>query len=149
MASTKAEDLVGGRAPPVAREKGGARRGWRVWAGSIVGALPVVAMVMSSAMKLARQPQVIELFVGKFGYPESTLGALAVVELSCAVLYAIPRTAVLGAILMTGYLGGAVATHVRVGEVFAIPLLLGILAWVGLYLRDPRLHALVPLRRAA
>ncbi len=149
MASTKAEDLIRGSAHPVAREQGGARPGWGVWAGRIIGALPVVAMVMSSAMKLARQPQVIELFAGKLGYPESALAALAVVELSCTVLYAIPRTAVLGAILMTGYLGGAVATHVRVGDVFAIPLALGILAWVGLYLRDARLRALVPLRRRA
>jgi hypothetical protein len=72
-----------------------------------------------------------------------------VVELACVVIYAVPRTAVLGALLTTTYLGGAVATHVRAGEPFIAPVLVGIAAWVGLYLREDRIRALLPLRRDA
>ena len=75
-----------------------------------------------------------------------TVSYTHLVELACAIIYAIPRTAVLGAILMTGYLGGATATHLRVGEPFYLPIVVGIVVWIGLYLRDERLHALVPLR---
>jgi hypothetical protein len=87
----------------------------------------------------------------ELGVPEDAVTGIGLVLLACTVVYAIPATAVLGAILLTGYLGGAVATHVRVGGpafpvVFATGL--GVLVWVGLYLRDPRLRALVPLRRA-
>jgi hypothetical protein len=98
-------------------------------------------------MKLFGGPPVVDAFVGKFGYQAPALPVLALVELSCAALYLVPRTAVLGAILVTGYLGGAIATHVRIGEVFAMPLLLGVIAWAGLYLRDERLQDLIPLRR--
>jgi hypothetical protein len=72
---------------------------------------------------------------------------LGLVEFIATVLYVIPRTSVLGAILLTGYLGGATATHVRVGDAFAVPVLLGVLLWVGLVLRQPRLAALVPVQR--
>jgi hypothetical protein len=72
---------------------------------------------------------------------------ILVVELCCVLLYLIPQTAVLGAILLTGYLGGATATHVRVDEAYFMPVVVGILVWLGLYLRDPRLRALVPWRR--
>ena len=119
-----------------------------IWVGWILGAVPVLMMAMSGFMKLMRNPQVLEAWGPKFGYPEGALIAIGVTELACAVLYAIPRTAVLGAILVTGYLGGATATHVRIGEpVFVTPVILGILAWGGLFLRDPRLRALLPLRR--
>ena len=120
----------------------------RLWAGRIISALPVLGLVFSAVGKLRGQAEVMEMFTGHFGYPQQTLTIIGVLELSCAVLYAIPQTAVLGAILMTGYLGGAVATHVRVSEtawVFAA--VLGGLAWLGLYLRDPRLGELLPLRR--
>jgi len=118
-----------------------------LWAGRVLTAIPVLMMGMSAAMKLARTPNVLEGWA-KFGYPDSSLLAIGVVELLCAVLYALPRTAVLGAILVTGYLGGATATHVRAGEaVFVAPVILGALAWGGLFLRDPRLRALLPLRR--
>jgi hypothetical protein len=107
-------------------------------------------MLMSGAMKLTRQPQVLEVWHGRFGYLDRTLLPIALVELACAVLYVIPRTAVLGAVLVTGYLGGAVATHVRVGDPsFVMPLVLGVLAWAGLYLRDARVRSLLPLRTAA
>jgi hypothetical protein len=105
-------------------------------------------MLISAAMKFMRPPQVVDGFVRTFGYPESTLLVIGVLEVASAVLYAIPRTAFLGAVLLTGYLGGAVATHVRVGDpAFVSPLVLGILAWVGLYLRDDRLHQLMPFRQ--
>lgn len=119
-----------------------------VWAGRIASAVPVAMLLVSAIMKLTRQPQVLEGWSSKFGYPDATLFPIALVELTCAVLYAIPRTAVLGAVLVTGYLGGAIATHVRAGDPFAAPLVLGMVAWLGLYLRDPRIRALLPLRRS-
>jgi hypothetical protein len=119
-----------------------------IWAGRILSALPVVMMGMSAVMKLSRNPQVLESWGPRFGYPESALLAIGIVELACAVIYLIPRTAVLGAVLVTGFLGGATATHVRIGEAaFVAPVILGMLAWGGLFLRDPRLRALLPLRR--
>jgi hypothetical protein len=121
---------------------------WRFWAGRVLSGLPALLLVVSAAMKLSHPPMVVETFVGKLGYPASVLPALAVLELFCTVVYAVPRTAVLGAVLLTGYLGGAVATHVRVGEPFVVPLLLGVFLWAGLYLRDERVRALLPLRKA-
>jgi hypothetical protein len=105
-------------------------------------------MSFSATMKFIRPPQMVEQFVGKFGYAESSLLAIGVVEISCVLLYAIPRTATLGAVLLTGYLGGAVATHVRILDPgFVTPVVLGLFAWAGLYLRDERLRPLMPLRR--
>ncbi len=90
----------------------------------------------------------VEQWVGKLGYQEGALTGIGLLELACVVVYAIPCTAVLGAVLLTGYLGGAIATHVRIGDPgLAAPLVLGILAWSGLYLRDERIRVLVPLRR--
>jgi len=126
----------------------GGKAGKRMlWAGRVLSALIVLLMTMSGAMNLAHPPQMVEMFTGKYGYPKSVMLALGLVELACAVLYAVPRTAVLGAILLTGYLGGAVATHVRVSEAFLIPLVVGVIVWAGLFLRDERLRALLPLRR--
>jgi len=119
----------------------------RLWAGRVLSALPVLMMLMSAVMKFMKPAPVVETFISKLGYPESTLVPIGVVELACAVLYAIPQSAVLGAVLVTGYLGGAIATHVRVGDPFIPPLVLGVLAWAGLYLRDERLRALLPLRK--
>jgi len=123
----------------------GAGRG-RAWAAGILTAAPALALVSSAVMKVARPPQVLDTFVGKLGYPAHLLPVLAVLEVACVVVYLIPRTAVLGAVLLTGYLGGAVATHVRVGDAFLAPLAVGVLVWAGLYLRDARLRALLPLR---
>jgi len=119
-----------------------------IWTGRILSAVPVLMMLLSAAIKLSRPPEAVDMFVHKFGYSESHLLPLAIVEIACALLYAIPRTAFLGAVLVTGYLGGAVATHARVGDPgFLTPLVLGIVAWAGLYLRDIRLRHLMPLRR--
>jgi hypothetical protein len=86
------------------------------------------------------------MFVHKFGYSEDSLLGIGILELTCVLVYAVPRTTFLGSVLMTAYLGGAVATHVRVSDAFVIPVVLGVLVWVGLYLREPRLRALAPLR---
>lgn len=119
-----------------------------VWAGRIVSWLPALFLLLDGVAKLFKPSPVIEGTV-KLGYSESVIIPLGIVLIVCTVLYLIPRTAVLGAILLTGYLGGAVATHVRAadgvfGIVFAIAF--GVLLWLGIYLRDARLRALVPLR---
>lgn len=116
-----------------------------LWAGWIIGALPVLMLVMSGVMKLLKPAFVVEGST-KLGWEESLILGLGITELACTIIYVIPRTAVLGAILLTGYLGGATATHVRLGEPFFVPIVLGVLVWGGLWLRDARLRALVPLR---
>src|SRR5205085_1189623 len=95
--------------------------------------------------KLVKPAPVAEGFV-HLGYHEGLALGIGVLELVCTAVYMIPGTAVLGAVLLTGYLGGATATHVRVGEPFYAPVLLGVLLWFGLFLRDARLRALLPLR---
>jgi hypothetical protein len=118
-----------------------------LWGGRVMSALPVLVLVFSGLMKVTRNPQFVPPFVDKLGYPESTLLPIGALELMCAILYAIPQTSVLGAVLATGYLGGAVATHVRVGDPFIAPIVPGVLLWGGLFLRDERLRALLPLRK--
>lgn len=108
--------------------------------------LPVLMLLMSATMKFLQPPQAMEGFE-HLGYPAHLAIPLCVTELTCTVLYLVPQTSVLGAILLTGYLGGATASHVRVEEAFFIPIVLGVMVWLGLYLRDPRLRALVPLRK--
>lgn len=121
------------------------------WAGYIVSGLPALFLLADSLGKFVKPAPVIEGTV-KLGYPESVLTGLGAVLLASTVLYLVPRTAVLGAILLTGYLGGAVATHVRVGDPLFThvlsPVYFAIMLWGGLYLRDSRLRALVPLRSA-
>ncbi len=116
-----------------------------LWAGWGMSALPVLLMLFSGVMKLMKPAPVAEGFVN-LGYPESLALGIGIAELACIALYVIPRTSVLGAILLTGYLGGATASHVRIGEPFVMAVLLGVLIWGGLYLRDDRLRALIPLR---
>jgi len=117
-----------------------------IWAGRIISTLPVLLLLFSATLKLASPPGVVEGFK-KFGYPEELIRVLGAVELTCTVIYLIPRTSVLGAVLLAGYLGGATATHVRVEDPhFIMPFLAGVLVWLGLFLREPRLRALLPLR---
>ena len=119
---------------------------WMMWTGRILSAIPVLMMAVGAGFAFARTPQVVE-DMSKFGYPESALLLVGVLEITAVLLYVIPRTAVLGAIVMTGYLGGAIATHVRIGDPgWPTALVLGIFVWAGLYLRDERLRALLPLR---
>jgi len=120
-----------------------------LWTGRVLSGLAVAMFVMSAAMKLSQQPQVVQGWEGKEGYPLSTLVPIGIVELVCVALYAVPRTAVLGALLLTAYLGGATATHVRISDPFIAPIVIGVVVWAGLYLRDARIRALVPLRRDA
>jgi hypothetical protein len=117
-----------------------------LWGGRVMSALPVLALTASSAMKLSHSAAVVEGWQ-KAGFPAGSLLPIGAFELTCAILYAIPQTTAFGAVIMTGYLGAACATHIRGGEAFAAPLLVAILAWVGLFLREPRLRALVPLRK--
>lgn len=115
-------------------------------AGYILGALPVLMLLMSAIMKLTKGQQVLEGFA-HFGFSEGQIVPIGIVELICTILYIIPRTSVLGAILLTGYLGGATVTHVRVQEWAAGgAVLFGVLLWLSLFLRDPRLRVLIPFR---
>ena len=122
-----------------------------LWGGRIASLLPAAILVLSGLLKIigaVTSGQEMLANWAKFGYPVGALLPIGVVEITCAVLYLVPRTSVLGAVLVTGYLGGAVATHVRMGEAaFLAPLLFGVLAWGGLWLREPRLRALLPLKR--
>jgi hypothetical protein len=121
----------------------------RLWAGRIVSGLPTLFLLADSAGKFARPAPVVEGTV-RLGYPESVILGLGVLLLACTVPYLIPRTSFLGAILLTGYLGGAVATHLRAGDPLfthvLFPVYLGIMLWAGLYLRNDRLAALVSMR---
>lgn len=116
-----------------------------LWTGRVLSALPFLMLVLSAVMKLTNAPAVAE-GMNHFGVPANLTFGLGLLEFACAILYVVPRTAVLGAILVTGYLGGAILTTLRVGDSVYIQAILGVLAWAGLYLRDPRLRALLPLR---
>lgn len=117
-----------------------------LWAGRIISALPVLMLLFSGSMKLIKPAAVVQEFA-RLGYPEKLALVIGILELACTIIYVIPRTAVLGAILLAAYLGGATATHVRIGDPFFYPIIFGALVWLGLYLRDPRLRALVPITR--
>ncbi|MDI1335195.1 MAG: DoxX family protein [Lacunisphaera sp.] len=115
------------------------------WTGRILSTIPVLMLLFSGAMKFIPSPQLNEGFA-HLGWPIGRAPVLAILELGCAIIYLIPRTSVLGAILLTGYMGGAIATHVRIGEAVYLHVVFGVMLWGGLYLRDPRLRALIPLR---
>jgi uncharacterized membrane protein YphA (DoxX/SURF4 family) len=117
------------------------------WIGWGISGLIGLMLLASATMKLLSPPDMVEQFVDKLGYPQHLLLALAITEVSCVIVYLIPRTAILGAVLLTGYLGGAIATHVRVQDNFVPPVIGGVLVWLAVYLRDPRVRALLPLRR--
>jgi hypothetical protein len=121
----------------------------QLWTGRVLSTLAVLFLTFDATIKLLRLPMVEEASA-KLGYQALTIFHIGMVLLVCVVLYAIPQTSVLGAILLTGYLGGAVATHTRVGDpLFShilFPTYVGALVWLGLYLREPRLRALVLFR---
>jgi len=116
-----------------------------VWTGRVITALASLVFLMSASMKLRGGPELTQGMT-HLGLPESMILALAIIELSCVVVYLIPQTSLLGAILLTGYMGGAICTHWRVGDPFVVQIVLGIVVWLGLYLREPRLKSLLPLR---
>ncbi|HEX8452969.1 MAG TPA: DoxX family protein [Longimicrobium sp.] len=123
----------------------------RLWTGRVLTAIPILFLAFDGAGKVANVAPVREA-MAQLGYPADVGVGIGIILLACVALYAIPRTAVLGAILLTGYLGGAIATHVRVGNpLFShilFPVYIAAMVWGGLYLRDARLLALVPLRTA-
>ncbi len=118
----------------------------RIWTGRVLSAFAAAFLLVDGGMKLMRAPVSVEATVG-LGYPASDVFAIGALLIVCTVLYAIPRTAVLGAVLLTGFLGGAVATQVRAGNpLFShalFPVYVGAMAWGGLYLRDSRLRAII------
>jgi hypothetical protein len=124
---------------------------WMLWTGWLLS-LAVVAQLLSSAwFRATHHANAVAEIVTAYGYPESAIVRIVIAECALVVLYLVPQTSVLAAIVMTGYLGGAMATHLRIGDTprAAIPLVVGILAWGGLYLRDSRIRQLVPFRRSA
>ena len=115
--------------------------------GWILGILPVIMLLWSGSMKVISAPQVVKGFAD-FGFSQKVIVPLGIIEIVCTIIYLIPQTAVLGAILLTGYFGGAICTHLRAGQaVLVFPFLFGVLLWLGLFLRDTRIRALIPLRR--
>ncbi len=124
--------------PPVSK---GAR-----WAGYIISALPALGLLLSAFGKFF-PAEGTEKLLEPIGWRVDQLLGLGILEASIVIIYLIPRTSVPGAILITGYMGGAIAAHVRIGDMMIVPqVLIGVLAWFGLWLRDPRLRALLPLR---
>ena len=115
------------------------------WTGAVLTGLPALLLTMSAVMKLMQPPEVIE-GMQQSGFPTYLAVWLGVVELTCTILYVIPQTSVLGAILLTGYMGGAICTHVRMEEPFFVQFAIGVVIWLGVYFRDHRLRALIPFR---
>ncbi len=124
--------------PPAPISKAARVTGW------IMTTIPVLMLVMSGVMKIAQNAEVVKGFAD---WPPGSAVTIGILELACTVVYLIPRTSILGAILLAGYLGGATAVSVRLGgATFVLPVVFGVLVWGGLYLRDPRLRALIPFR---
>jgi hypothetical protein len=123
---------------------------WIKWSGWGMSGLMILFMLFDSVSKLVLEQHVVEATT-RIGYPLDTIRPLGIICLVCTVLYAIPRTSILGAILLTSYLGGAIASKVRIEDPLFSSVLFGayfgILVWGGLYLRDERLRSLIPLRR--
>jgi len=121
-----------------------------IWAGRIVSALVALFMLFDSIIKLIKIEPVVQSFA-QLGYPDSLAGTIGIIELICTALYVIPRTSALGAVLLTGIMGGAIASHIRVGDPLFSHILFGVylggLAWLGLFLRDERVRTLIPVRR--
>ena len=114
-----------------------------IWAGRIISALALLFLAFDSIIKVLKLPPAVEA-TSQLGYPASLVVTIGLIELACLVIYTIPRTSVLGAILLTGYLGGAIATQVRAeSTLFSLvfPVIIGALIWGGLFVRDERLRA--------
>ncbi len=119
----------------------------RRWAGRILTGLVAAFLIMDAVMKLMVIAPVVEAQT-HLGFPVELSAAIGVLELVCLALHLFPPTSLLGAVLLTGFLGGATAIHVRIGDPFYFPVLMGVLLWIGLILRDERAIALFPIRRA-
>src|SRR3989442_8279662 len=121
---------------------------WIVWTGRIVSVAPVLILLWSARAKLTHSPWYVAEW-SRIGWTPSALTGVGIVQLTCVALYLIPQTAVLGTVLLTGYLGGAIASYVRMGEPYPVlvPLTTCLLAWAGIYCRAERLRALLLFRR--
>jgi hypothetical protein len=121
----------------------------KLWAGRIMSTLAVLFLLFDSVIKVMKLAPAVE-GTTELGYPESVVVGIGIIELVCLVVYLIPRTTVLGAVLLTGYFGGAIASHVRIGSPLfthvLFPIYVAALIWGGLFLREGRLRALIPLR---
>lgn len=116
------------------------------WLGRILSGLPVLMLAASALMKLTGEGGIVEK-LGAAGVDAKLVPVIGAIELTCVLVYAVPRTAFLGALLLTGYLGGAVFSHLRVSDSVVAPLVPAALVWAGLYFRDERVRALLPLRK--
>jgi DoxX-like protein len=123
---------------------------WTLWSGRILSAFGVFILASSITAKLTHNARYVAAWE-RLGYAESILTGVGLVQLASVVLYLIPATSVLGTVVLTGYLGGAIASWVRIGEPnpMMVPLTTALLLWAGLYLREDRLQALLPLRKKA
>lgn len=124
---------------------------WMLWTSWLFSFLVVAQMLSSAFFRATQHNYAVTEIVTGYGFPESAISRIVMAEIALVLLYLVPQTSVLAAIVMTGYLGGAIAAHVRVGDTAraVIPLAVGILAWGGLYLRDSRIRQLIPFRRSA
>ncbi len=117
------------------------------WTGAILTGLTGLFIIGASGLPKFIQPAGMEVNVTPLGWRMDQMTTLGIVEVACGILYLIPKTSVLGAVLLTAYLGGATATHARIGDPFFFPIIIGIIMWLGIYLREPRLWPLSPIRR--
>jgi len=117
-----------------------------VWAGRTMSTLVVLPFVFSAFMKFSGSPKMLEGWT-HLGWPVSMITWIAILEVICVLLYVIPQVSILGAILLTGYIGGAISTHLRIGEPVVMQVVFGLLIWGGLFYREPRLREILPVRR--
>jgi len=117
-----------------------------VWVGWALSILAALLFLLSAFLKLKGGPD-LDKGMAHLGLPPSMVLPLAILELTCLAIYLIPATSVLGAILLAGYIGGTIVTHWRAGDPFIVNIVLGLVIWLGIYLREPRLKELIPLRR--
>jgi hypothetical protein len=130
-------------------QTGGTSKG-QLWTGRILSGLSIAFLLFDATIHMIKIPAVVAGFTA-LGFPASVAFPIGVIELVCIILYVIPRTSVLGAIFLTGYLGGAIATQVRIGapmfSTTLFPIYVALFLWGGLYFRDPRVRALIPIAR--
>jgi len=119
---------------------------WMYWAGWVITVLPSLALIASAILKFVAPPFVVDDMT-KSGWNANLLVPLGITELGSTILYLVPQTSMLGAILLTGYMGGAISHHLRLGDPIFVQILFGVLIWLGLFLREPRLWAIVPWRK--
>jgi hypothetical protein len=117
-----------------------------LWMGWVVSALAAIPMVFAAVMKFAGNPEMLQAW-DHLALPRSIITGVAGLDLICVALYVFPRTSLFGGILSTGYLGGAISSHLRVGDSIAFPLVLGILIWLGLFIREPKLRSLLLIKQ--